>query len=428
MTASTSPAPPWRGPAPRRSDAVAALCCLVIAAGTLLAIPLLERAEGEPMGAPPAGSAAWWAVLLTLLAQAAALVLLRPLPRLAAVVVCALPLLLAVLAPGTAFGTTTVAVLWAAYVAGVRLRREHLAPVAGAMLALTVLATTVNTLGSEDAGTIQALLAGIGQGVIVIGVPLLLALIVVSRRQARTAHERELTALRREQDAQVAVAIAAERTAVARDLHDIAAHHMSGIAMLASALERQVDPAPEAAKESARDIRMQSTAVLRDLRRLVGLLRDEHAAPLADRSLASLAQLVDERRAAGAEIGLTVKPQGADPGSDVGALAQLVGYRMVQESLANAAVHAPAAGCEVRVDARSAQRVRIVVVNGRPARPGPQSGRTGGFGLIGMRERAELVGARLEYGPTGAGGWSVTLDLPRDGIVPDQPQQREEPT
>lgn len=413
MTARRTPAPPRTRHHHRRRDAAAALVCLVLALGTLLVLPLIERAGGDLVSSPAPGTGPWWGVATTLLVQAAVLAASRPAPRLAPVTVAALPVPLALLAPGGAVGTTTLAVLVAAYLTGVRVRREQAPPVAASMAVLTAVVTGVNLVGSGGTSTGQAVLAGLGQAVIVIGAPMLVALIVVSRRQARGAQERELAALRREQDARIATAIAAERTAVARDLHDIAAHHMSGIAMLASALERQVDRSPEAAKESARDIRAQSTAVLGDLRRLVGLLRVEDAAPLADRSLASLADLVEQRCGAGTAGALVVLPPEANPGAGVGTLAQLVGYRMVQESLANAAVHAPGARCEVRVDATASDRVRITVVNEAPLRVGASSGH-GGFGLLGMRERAELVGAGLDHGPTEDGGWHVTLELPRE--------------
>lgn len=211
-------------------DAVPAACALVIAVGLLLAAPALARASEEPLGFPLMGSAPWWAVLATLLAQAVALAATRRLPRVAVLVVAALPVLLALLAPGTAFGTSSIAVIVAAYLAGVRVRRAHLGVVAGTLFVLTAMATGPNVAASEGVGAPSAALAGVVQAAFVVGVPLLLALLVASRRQARAAHERELAAVRREQDARVASAIAAERTAVARDLHDIAAHHMSGIA------------------------------------------------------------------------------------------------------------------------------------------------------------------------------------------------------
>ena len=82
-------------------------------------------------------------------------------------------------------------------------------------------------------------------------------------------------ALEREHDALVQAAIARERTAMARELHDIAAHHLSGIAVMTAAIATQIDTDPAAAKRAVGQVRQQSTEVLRDLRSLVGLLRED---------------------------------------------------------------------------------------------------------------------------------------------------------
>lgn len=96
-------------------------------------------------------------------------------------------------------------------------------------------------------------------------------------------------------------------------------------------------------------------------------------------------------------------------------LAQLVAYRLVQESLANAAAHAPGAKCVVEIDDRGPDRLRVLVAN--DGTHTSDLGPGGGFGLIGMRERADLVDAELTYGPTPAGGWAVRLTIPRDATI-----------
>ena len=96
-------------------------------------------------------------------------------------------------------------------------------------------------------------------------------------------------------------------------------------------------------------------------------------------------------------------------------LAQLAAYRTVQEALANAAMHAPGTTCSVQVDDRSPEQVTVAVHNDPPT-AGPVAGSSaGGFGLLGMRERAELVGATVAVGPAADGGWDVRLVLPREG-------------
>nr|WP_242680479.1 histidine kinase [Nocardioides sp. IC4_145] len=205
---------------------------------------------------------------------------------------------------------------------------------------------------------------------------------------------------------------------MARELHDIAAHHLSGIAIAASALERQVATDPDGAREAARQVRRQSTSVLRDLRSLVGLLRDRDGGGGArPETLGGIADLVADVVAIGREVTWTVRGDASAADREVGPLAQLAAYRVVREALANAGRHAPGAACTVTLDARDPAEVTLVVRNG-PAvgEPDPVAG--GGFGLVGMRERAGLTGARVDAGPTGDGGWEVRLVLPREREAP----------
>ncbi|TGN74797.1 sensor histidine kinase [Streptomyces bauhiniae] len=394
---------------------VAGVCCLVLGLAILLAVPPVAGPPGSPSAVPAVGSAAWCAILAAVAVQSGAVAASARTPRTSAGVVLLAAVLLAGVAPGDLVSVTAVPEIAAAYLLAVTTGHRLRNQAAAALFAGVTAATAVNAVRSGTAGPLGALGLGAGQGLIVVGVPMLIALVVVGRRAVRAAHEREIAALTGEKEALVASAIAAERLALARDLHDIAAHHLSGIAMLAAALQRQVDDRP-AARESAHDIRAQSMAVLADLRRMVGLLRDDDMAPLADRSLRAIPDLLAPRRHPdGPGIGLTVRPDGADPGAGVSALAQVVGYHMVQEALANAALHAPGARCSVTLDGTGADRVALTVRNDRAPGPVPASG-GGGFGLIGMRERAALVGASVDYGPTPGGGWQVTLELPRERL------------
>jgi signal transduction histidine kinase len=202
----------------------------------------------------------------------------------------------------------------------------------------------------EDPG--PAIVGGLLQGLFVVGLPLLFGLVVAAQRDTREARLHEVQALRREQDALLQAAVSRERMSMSRELHDIAAHHMSGIALMAAAMDRQIDADPATAKKSARQVREQSRAVLDDLRRLVGLLREDADATRPVESPDALSALVENRRATGSEIDFVVP----EHGTGVGPLAQLVVYRMVQESLANAAAHAPGARCAVRGRDRRAAR------------------------------------------------------------------------
>ncbi|GGL75719.1 hypothetical protein GCM10009706_12670 [Curtobacterium citreum] len=270
-----------------------------------------------------------------------------------------------------------------------------------------------------------------GQGVLqalgAVGLPLVVALVVRSRREVRAARvaeadarsaeadarAAEASASVREQDARVDAAVSRERAAMARELHDIAAHHLSGIALMSAVIDRQIDVDPPAAHEGVRQVREQSTAVLEDLRRLVGLLRDDSPAERTVETVAGVVDLVERARLR-SDVRLEVLPGDRPLADGVGPLAQLVTYRTVQEALSNAAVHAAGSMVTVTVDDRDDERLRVRVENSVPTAPSSGSTAAGGNGLRGMRERADLVGARLQAGPTDGGGWVVTLELSRE--------------
>lgn len=400
-----------------------------LAAGALVLAPTLAATDPGTR-APDLGSAPWWTGLAIVTLQGIALCWARPAPRTVLVATAALVPLAAVAGLGDAVGVTTVAVVVAAFLAALDLSYAVLWP---SLAATALLLGAGAAWAAVDAGsTWPAAIGGAAlQSIGSLALVLLVAGLVVTRRESRRAREGQARALEREQQARVQAAIAEERTAMARELHDIAAHHLSGIAVMTAAIGTQIDTDPAAAKAGVQQVRDQSRAVLRDLRSLVGLLRDG-GAPDGTRpeSLAGIGALVAERTAAGSAVELTVLQGAAPPGAGIGPLAQLAAYRIVQEALSNAARHAPGAPVRVEVDERPADHIRISVRN---ACPDPAPGPYAGFGLVGMRERAELTGARLEAGPAGDGDWQVLLHLPREadtGLEPraPRPPDPEEPT
>lgn len=406
----------------RRVDVLVALGTGVVAIGLLLGLPPLDGLEPDgaalAMRVPAPFTAAWTVLALGLLAQSAALLTARRAPRAVLVAVSVLPLLVAALAPQSLdlFGLTALPVVVAVVLAALRVPLARLWPtllVAGALVA----AGSAGLGGSLGQGVLQAVGA--------VGLPLLVTLLVRSRREVRAARTAEASAVFREQDALVDAAVSRERAAMARELHDIAAHHLSGIALMAAVIDRQIDSDPERAHEGARQVREQSTAVLDDLRRLVGLLREDVPAERAVETVAGIVDLVERARFR-SDVRLDVLP-GDRPADDrsvadgVGPLAQLAAYRTVQEALANAALHAPSAPCTVTIDDRDPTRVVIRVENAPAAAPAAPTSPSGGNGLRGMRERADLVGARLQTGPTATGGWLVELALGRE--APAAPAQ-----
>lgn len=409
-------------PRDRRVDVFVALGTAVVALGLLLGLPPLDGLEPDgaalAMRVPAPFTAAWTVLALGLLAQSAALLAARRAPRTVLVAVSALPVLVAALAPQSLdlFGLTALPVVVAVVLAALRVPLARLWPTLLVAAALVAAGNAVLT-GALGQGVLQAVGA--------VGLPLLVTLLVRSRREVRAARTAEASAVFREQDALVDAAVSRERAAMARELHDIAAHHLSGIALMAAVIDRQIDSDPERAHEGARQVREQSTAVLDDLRRLVGLLREDVPAERAVETVAGIVDLVERARFR-SDVRLDVLP-GDRPTDDrpvadgVGPLAQLAAYRTVQEALANAALHAPSAPCTVTIDDRDPTRVVIRVENAPAAAPAAPTSPSGGNGLRGMRERADLVGARLQTGPTATGGWLVELALGRE--APAAPAQ-----
>ncbi|MEV0537558.1 histidine kinase [Kitasatospora sp. NPDC050463] len=197
--------------------------------------------------------------------------------------------------------------------------------------------------------------------------------------------------------------LARERAQLAREMHDVVSHQVSLIAVRAGAL--QVSTKDADAKDAARTIRSLSVTTLDELRTMVRLLRasggrDTELTPQP--TLADLHRLVDS---SGIETRLT---GGLPPA--LGAPAQRAVYRTVQEALTNARKHAPGATATVELWHDGAD-VGVTVTNGVPARPSlalPGSHQ----GLIGLRERAEILHGTLESGPTPEGGYRVSLRIP----------------
>lgn len=411
-------------PEPRQRWAVVVGTWVV---ATLLVLGLGALRVATPDDLPDEPAPVWWAVVLGLLvvtAQAlvlaATLVRHRATPLVALLVVCAGAPVGAALGLGSAVGATSVAVFVAVFVAVtdglVAGSWSRVGPALVAAAALVALGDGVRAARGEGLGAATAATAVL-QGVVVVAVAAVVGAVVGARRETARARLDRLRALAGEQAALTEAAVSRQRTAMARELHDIAAHHLSGIAVVTAALDRQIDTDPEGAKVAVRQVRQQSTAMLRDLRSLVALLREDGAslAEVEPETLAGLPRLVAEARDAGRSVDL--RTVGVPPGHlsdlEIGPLAQLAAYRTVQEALANAARHAPGSAVLVEVDASAPERVVVAVRNDAPTHPAePHTG--GGFGIVGMRERAELTDARLRTGPTADGGWEVVLDLPRE--------------
>ena len=227
------------------------------------------------------------------------------------------------------------------------------------------------------------------------------------RRHTRelVAEQEELTELERAKRA-----VLEERAQIAREMHDVVAHHMSMIAVRAETAPYRVTDLPESARAELAGIAKAARDALADMRRLLGVLRAEDGeAPTAPQpGLADLDGLVTTARTSGVDVALTADGLGAVP-ETVG----LAAYRIMQEALANAARHAP--GGLVTIDARGlSDRLELEVRN---RRTGPPT-LGGGHGLIGMHERAALLGGKLTAGPDRS-DFVVRATLPFDRAIPE---------
>ncbi len=241
---------------------------------------------------------------------------------------------------------------------------------------------------------------------------------------------------RRTRDEQARRTLLEERARIARELHDVVAHHMSLIAVQAETARYRLPDLSADVQAEFGSISGASREALVEMRRLLGVLRSEPApasaadAPTGDAGgqpdqpartpelapqpgLADLDDLLDRVRRAGTEVTLRRRgrPGPVAPGVDLSA------YRVVQESLSNARRHAPGTAVLVEVE-YDPDAVRVVVGNGPPTgaadgpTPAPDPG-TPGHGLLGMRERAAMLGGTLTAGPTARGGFEVVAVLPR---------------
>jgi len=307
----------------------------------------------------------------------------------------------------------------------------------GHLFVMLLLALRVRTRVSLEALVLTALTTYLVQGlmgasnylptgqlaVILFTVVVVLGTALRGRREARNqlAEQTTLTAEERARRT-----LLEERGRIARELHDVVAHHMSVISIQAQVAPLLVENPSDELKENLAGIRQNALEALTELRRVLGVLRAEHpevpvaseagdgAAPHAPQpTLDRLDALVDNIRAAG----LLVTTDSSGTRRPLPPGVELSAYRIVQEALSNVLRHAPGATARVRL-VHLPIGLRVEVTNTRPKRaPAPSQG--AGHGLLGMRERVAMLDGTLTAHPTPDGGYLVAALLPADG--PDLP-------
>jgi signal transduction histidine kinase len=231
----------------------------------------------------------------------------------------------------------------------------------------------------------------------------------LAEQVAQTEHEEERRA------------VLEERTRIAREMHDVVAHHMSLIAVqaetapyrLAELTQSTVTELREGTIAEFASLSSAARAALADLRSLLGVLRsDEEPERAPQPRLADVPDLVQTMRRAGVEVELTMPNDDQNVPAAVG----LCAYRIVQEALSNARRHAPGSRVAVGIQLDRHQ-IKLVVTNGPPANPSsapkPRArDHRAGLGIPGMRERVALLGGSLAAKPTLVGGYAVSATIP----------------
>jgi signal transduction histidine kinase len=325
-----------------------------------------------------------------------------PVP-LAAIITASVFAMLADTVPTT--GAAVVAEVIALYLIASRTRR-----LISTLFAIPFVVNAMFPIGGEDTSDIGLLLMVAAVGALAIGDARRLRSEAIAERDASRLQVAES---QREQAAME------ERARIARDLHDVVAHHVSMIAVQAETARFTTPDLSEEGQRQFGDIAESARDALGEMRRLLGVLREDAGGGGERRpqpGLDRLQELIDDARATGAPVRLTLR----GPVMSLSPSVDLAAYRIVQEALTNARRHAPSASVDVDLDyGLDAFHMRV-----RDDGPGPAPAWSEGNGLMGMRERAAMVGGSVRTGPADGGGFLVEAELPIASAPSDVSAQR----
>jgi signal transduction histidine kinase len=293
----------------------------------------------------------------------------------------------------------TSLLIWVELVAWFAVLYRLGAHASGVVIALTaVLAVAVEFVGVQWWGVTSP-----GIGVVAFVAPVLTGVVV--RLGAHRWRSRGLAAQRRSWDEE-RQAVDRERARIARDLHDVVAHHVSGIVVSAGAAARMLDRDPAAARETLGVVAESARRTTDAMQAMLGALAGSgDAEPDARPGLDDLDDLVDHFARVGCRVRVRTDGELATVTPDAG----LSAFRIVQECLTNALKHGGAGAVDVRI-ARTSAALELAVDDDGSAAAAAVPG--SGNGLIGMAERVAVFGGSFTCGPTPQGGWSVRASLP----------------
>ncbi len=359
-----------------------------VIAGVLLAWALLEALLND-------GPGPRWLRVLVALAFTVPLVWRRRHPVAVMAVIAATVIGVALVADKPEPGAMPFpCLLIATFSVALHVRALPIAVAAGAIPIATMLFTVSTSYYSGDGPTVADVL--------------ILAFLIVGtwtagrvvRHRAEQAVVAEATSGERAREA-----VSAERVRIARELHDVVAHSVSIVAVQAGAAEELVERDPSQAREHMASVRKSAREALVEMRRLLGVLREDEATYKPQPGLARVEELIDDARAAGVPVEL--REEGERP-ADLAPGIDLAAFRIVQEALTNVRKHAGPVETTVTLRYRD-DGIALEVVNA-PGATGNGGG--SGHGLVGMRERARVYGGTVEAGTDGDGGFAVRARLP----------------
>jgi signal transduction histidine kinase len=285
--------------------------------------------------------------------------------------------------------TAALLVLGASYVRTADPRAGWVAAVAG------IIVLAASRVGLRPALVLPAAALGVVAWGVALGIGLWLRYLDLHRRNAIDAARHD------------------ERLLLARELHDVVAHHVAAIVVQTQAAQLISAQQPKSLNPALAQIESAGSAALTAMRQVIGLLRDPGDAGRKLPGPQDLHDLVQRFGARGPEVEVRLpQDQSAWPPE-----VRTTVYRIVQESLTNIVRHAPDARCvTVMVDDTSAGFQLQIINDGTPSAGPSWLSRAGGYGLVGMRERVEALGGSFDAGRHPDGGWAVRASIPRPGV------------
>ena len=395
---------------PAAADMVLAL--VLVGAGLVSVEAVYEALSNYDPGFDPPATAA---VVLAMVAVTLPLAWRRRAPYAVAIAVVTAFLVGRIVVDIPERSITVLAASLAIYSVALHGRARHRTLVLALCLG-AILAEVVRELFFVDAADdLQLLVQGflLTYNVVVLSLPWMLGAVIRSLRERERDLGDRASELQRERQENARQAVFAERVRIARELHDVVAHHVSVMGVQAGAARRVMDREPAKAVTALSSIEASSRQAVVELQRLLDFLRrDGDADELAPQpGLAQLGELVAQAAQGDLAVDLSIEgdPRPLSPTLDVSA------YRVIQEALTNTRKHSGGATATVRVRYGTTTLEVEVLDDGAALVGAPGSKSGSGLGLIGMRERASLHGGHLRAGPRPEGGFAVRATFPLNG-------------